>query len=238
MLTWFSAFTLGLAGSLHCLGMCGPIALALPRNPNAGPLQFWIGRVLYNLGRSATYAGLGGILGLVGQSIHLAGWQRGLSITCGAFMLATAASLWIGRGRLALDSWLMRATAPIQRALVHRLGSGSLRSLFGIGLLNGLLPCGLVYVGLAGAIETGGAITGALYMALFGLGTIPLMFAAALAGPGLYARWRGRFPRLIPVGLVLLGLLFIARGMNLGIPYISPHFSEDPHSPPACCSGH
>lgn len=238
MIYWLSALSLGLAGSLHCLGMCGPIALALPRAPDGGRARYWVGRLLYNAGRALTYAILGAILGLVGHSIHIAGWQQGLSIACGVIILAYVIARTLGRGHSPIDAWLLRITTPVQRGLARRLGGGTPRGLFGIGLLNGLLPCGLVYVALAGAVETGGALTGALYMALFGLGTTPLMFAVALAGPSLYARWRGRFQWIIPAGLVILALLFIARGMNLGIPYISPHFSADPAAPPACCGGH
>lgn len=238
MLTWISALTLGLAGSLHCLGMCGPIALALPRAPEGGRASRWIGRLLYNAGRAVTYAGLGAIFGLVGHSIHLAGWQQGLSIACGMMVLVYVLTQWVGKRRFAFDTWWLRITAPIQRALARRLGGGTPRGLFGIGLLNGLLPCGLVYIALAGAVETGNPANGALYMAIFGVGTTPLMFAVALVGPSLFARWRGRLQWVIPTGLVILSLLFIARGMNLGIPYLSPHFSADPGAPPACCGGH
>ena len=134
----------------------------------------------------------------------------------------------------------MKAVAPVQRSLARRLGLGSSRGLFTIGLLNGLLPCGLVYVALAGAAATGTAAQGALFMFIFGLGTAPLLLAVALAGPGLQTRLRGHFQWLIPTGLVLLAALFILRGLDLGIPYLSPHLpaGTDPAAPPACCSGH
>ncbi len=236
MVIWVSALTLGLAGSLHCLGMCGPIALALPRPATGTRLGFWTGRLLYNLGRATTYAALGALFGGIGRSIYMAGWQQGLSIACGAAILLYLAGRYLGMGRFHADAVLMKGIAPVQRALARRLGGGSSRGLFGIGLLNGLLPCGLVYVALAGAAATGDARHGALYMALFGIGTAPLMFAAGIAGPALYARWRGRFQWVIPAGLAALAVLFILRGLNLGIPYISPRFAADPGDPPACCS--
>jgi sulfite exporter TauE/SafE len=237
MAIWISAFMLGLAGSLHCLGMCGPIALALPRATEETALGFRTGRLLYNLGRTATYAVLGAAFGWLGRSFHLAGWQQGLSIACGAAMLLYLAGRYLARGRFHVDVLLVRAVAPVQRALARRLGVGSRHSLFGIGLLNGLLPCGLVYVALAGATATGNPRYGALYMALFGLGTTPLMIAVGIAGPGLYARWRGRFHWLIPTGLAVLAVLFILRGLSLGIPYISPRLAADPGSTTTCCSG-
>lgn len=232
------ALLLGLSGSVHCVGMCGPIVIALPHAAGSRG-AFVLGRLMYNLGRTATYTALGALFGGLGRSLHLAGFQQALSIACGVLILAYLATRWIGRGRLNLDALLLRAIAPVQRALARRLAPGGSRSLFTIGLLNGLLPCGLVYVALAGAAATGCAQHGALFMALFGLGTTPLLFALALAGPQLHARLRGHFQWIIPAGLLLLAALFILRGLNLGIPYISPHLAPpSPDTPPACCSGH
>ncbi len=98
----------------------------------------------------------------------------------------------------------------------------SFQSLFFIGMLNGLLPCGLVYMAIAGAIGTGGVAEGSLYMILFGLGTIPMLLSISLAGNIMSIAVRKRINKLIPVLVVIVGVLFILRGLSLGIPYLSP----------------
>ena len=91
-----------------------------------------------------------------------------------------------------------------------------------IGLLNGFLPCGLVYVALAGAITTGGWVMGGLYMVTFGLGTLPVMLAVSLAGRLLGTGFRTKLTRLVPIAGTVLAMLFILRGLSLGIPFVSP----------------
>ena len=233
MMESWTALMLGLAGSLHCVGMCGPLALALPRPPGS----LLAGRILYNVGRTITYAAMGAVFGLLGQTLLVAGWQRGLSIAAGVLILAYLLSTWLGRGRWSMESTALRLVAPVQRALGRLLKHTSLGGLFTIGLLNGLLPCGLVYVALAGAAATGTALNGALFMAIFGLGTIPMMLAIALVGPSLYGRFRGRFQRVVPLALGGMALLLILRGLELGIPYVSPNLAAqvEDGAKPACC---
>lgn len=236
MIEFWTAFMLGLAGSLHCVGMCGPIALALPRPP--GPHSSLLaGRMLYNLGRTGTYAILGALFGLLGQTLLVAGWQRALSIAAGVLILAYLVSTQIGRGRWSMESALLRFIAPVQRTLGRLLNHSAPGHLLVIGLLNGLLPCGLVYVALAGAAATGSARGGALFMAIFGLGTAPMMLAISLVGPSLYGRFRGRFQRVIPIVLGVMAVLFILRGLELGIPYVSPNLTAqvEDGAKPACC---
>lgn len=232
-----TALGLGLMGSLHCVGMCGPLALALPRAPSSR-LAFLGGRILYNSGRVVTYAAMGAIFGILGQSLLLAGWQRGLSIAAGLLILAYLAAPWLSRGRWNIEAVALRALAPIQRTLGQRLRQPGHGSLFTVGLLNGLLPCGLVYVALAGAAATGDAIGGARFMALFGIGTIPMMLGVSLAGPSLHGALRGKFQRVVPLALGTLAVLFILRGMELGIPYVSPNLAAqvEDGAAPACCA--
>ena len=235
-----TALMLGLAGSLHCVGMCGPIALALPRADGAAPTTLIGGRLLYNLGRTLTYAAMGSVFGLFGQTLMVAGWQRALSISAGILILLYLLSTWLGRGRWSLESAALRFVAPVQKALGRLLRQSSGGGLLTIGLLNGLLPCGLVYVALAGAAATGSAPGGAAFMAVFGLGTIPMMLAISLLGPSIYGRFRGRFQVVIPVVLGLMAVLFILRGLELGIPYVSPNLTAqvEKNAEPACCGHH
>ena len=236
MIEIWAAAMLGLAGSLHCVGMCGPIALALPRPPGSTQ-SLLAGRLLYNLGRALTYAAMGAVFGLLGQSLLLAGWQRGLSITAGVLILAYVLSTWLGKGRWSLESAALRFIAPVQHTLGRLLKRTSTGGLLAVGLLNGLLPCGLVYVALAGAAATGSAWGGAGFMFIFGLGTLPMMLAISLVGPSLYGRFRGRFQRVIPIALSVMAVLFILRGLELGIPYVSPNLAAqvEDGALPACC---
>lgn len=230
---WWTAFLLGLFGSLHCLGMCGPLALALPAARRQG-FDFVIGRLLYNGGRVLTYGALGILFGLIGQTLVLAGLQQVLSILAGLFILGYL--LLRNRPVFAVKGtgWIAAGVGRLKTSLGGLLKQRSKRALFGIGLLNGLLPCGLVYVALAAAAATGSAAGGLQYMLWFGLGTAPLMLGVSLFGRFLQGGLQRRFQQLIPVALAVMAVLFLLRGMALGIPYISPDLHAGPgHT--GCC---
>ncbi len=223
-----AAFGLGLAGSLHCVGMCGPLVLALPGGHSAKLSQKLLGRISYHLGRSVTYAGMGLFAGVLGKVIQLNGLQQAVSILLGLLLLAT---VFLNSSHV--PTWITtRVTLPLQKSLARLLKRPGSRGLFEIGLMNGLLPCGLVYAALAGASLQEGALWGALYMFIFGLGTAPLLFALSLGGLRLSnPRWRPVLNRVIPGVTCLVAVLLILRGMALGIPYISP----DLGSGGSCC---
>jgi len=201
--------------------MCGPIVLVLPGTAREG-WRFMIGRVLYNVGRSVTYAFMGLIVGMIGRSIALAGYQQWLGIVAGSLMVLSVLLPAVGVRRILPATQYDRVFAALKSRLGRMLGDSSHSSLFTIGLLNGFLPCGLVYMALAGSLAMASAPGGAAYMFLFGVGTLPLMFAASFAGGLITGEVRRKVTKLIPVGVVLLGLLFILRGLSLGIPFISP----------------
>lgn len=221
----WTAFLIGLAGSLHCIGMCGPIAVSLPSG-NTSRVRHVTGRILYNVGRIVTYALLGMGAGLLGQTVHVSGYQQTLSIVLGVLILL-AVILPSRFGAFLTGARLhARLFEPLKRIWMRLFGQNSVKALFIVGLLNGFLPCGLVYVALAGAVSTGGYLTGAAYMAVFGVGTFPVMLAMSMVGRLLGYGFRTRLRRLIPVGAVLLATLFILRGMSLGIPYVSPDIQQ------------
>ena len=220
----WTTFMLGLLGSAHCAGMCGPLALALPATGNARA-TFLAGRVLYNLGRIVTYAALGAVSGLLGRGFVLAGFQRWISLAAGAAILV---SVFVS-SRFALSLPAVTAVGCLKIALGSLLQIRSLDSIFSLGLLNGLLPCGLVYAACAAATATGHVLDGALAMFAFGLGTVPMMLGLSLAGPRLHTLLRFKLQRLVPASLAIVGLLLVLRGLALGIPYLSPV----PGSP--CC---
>jgi len=218
---FITPLTIGLIGSFHCIGMCGPIAVALPLKNQTWATKV-TGVVVYNSGRILTYAALGLIFGLLGRGIQLAGFQRWASILLGILMIVSVLFPYFFRQKIKIGSifsgYAYRLTSNLKQLFKNR----SYSSLVSIGLLNGLLPCGLVYVAIAGAINTNNITSGALFMVLFGLGTVPLLMVVTLVGNVIGIGLRNKMRKVVPYFVVLLGLLFIMRGMSLGIPYVSP----------------
>ena len=221
----WSAFLIGLFGSFHCIGMCGPIALALPIQQD-DRLALVSGRVLYNVGRAITYAFIGLVFGLLGQSLSLAGFQQSISIIAGVLILLMV----LLPSKYSQKLYLLKPAYGFTNFLKKKFGillkRKSIASIFFIGLLNGFLPCGLVYIAVAGALASGGFFEGAAYMFIFGIGTLPIMLAVSLAGNFISLNVRKRVNKLIPAFMIVLACLFILRGMNLGIPYISPQLQQ------------
>ncbi len=217
----FSALVLGLMGSFHCLGMCGPIVLALPLHGNSVGQKIY-GGVLYNLGRTVTYGAMGALFGLVGQGLQLVGFQQVVSVIMGGAMIVSVMFPKIFRNQYSLEQSAFRWVGKLKKTIVEMFSIRSFQSLFFIGLLNGLLPCGLVYIAIAGAIATGSVAMGAGYMVVFGLGTIPLLLLLGVAGNVLGNNIRRRINSLIPILVVVVGIFFVLRGLNLNIPYLSP----------------
>jgi len=212
----WTAFSLGLFGSLHCLGMCGPIAMALPLTSSEKQSVF-NQSVLYNMGRVSSYALLGLVMGLLGWGVLIAGYQKYLSVILGAILVLFAfftVSLENGLLRIAvINNIYMR----VRSALSSMLRVNTNASAFKIGLANGVLPCGMVYIALAGALTVGSTIQGMAYMALFGLGTLPMMLGVMLFSKfnrGFFLRLR----KLIPLVMLIFGIMLIKRGLALEIP--------------------
>lgn len=224
----WTAFLLGFVGSAHCAGMCGPLALALPGGGTRA--TFVVGRLLYNLGRMATYMLMGAFFGLLGHGFALAGLQRWVSLVLGIVILVGVFVSPRFANALPVTRFVSWLKATLGRLFQQR----ALTSLFGVGLLNGLLPCGLVYIACAGATATGNLWSGVDYMIAFGLGTVPMMLAISLIGTKLQFVLRLRLQRLIPASLAILGALLLLRGMALGIPYVSPNLPAQPGAA-SCC---
>lgn len=215
------ALTTGLIGSLHCIGMCGPIAIALPLGNKAWAWRV-TGGLVYNIGRILTYAILGGLFGLLGQGIEMAGLQQWASILLGTIMILSVFFPILFRGKIKFDRILTGYAGKLVNQFRRLFAINSIPSLFIIGFLNGLLPCGLVYVAIAGAINTNDLYHGIIYMIIFGAGTIPVMLAIPLLGNLIGTSIRKKFRYVLATFIVLLGILFILRGLSLGIPYVSP----------------
>jgi sulfite exporter TauE/SafE len=230
----WTGFIVGLFGSLHCIGMCGPIVLALPVIGDS-QLKILAGRILYNLGRIFTYTLMGALFGLFGSRLVLFGLQQDLSIAFGVIILVYVLTPRKIKARVANTFIYRETTNFIKSKFSLMISKKSNSSLFTIGVLNGLLPCGFVYVGIAGAVSTVDWTSGALYMAMFGLGTFPVMLATAMFGKIINVNFKRKVNKLIPVFAVLLALIFILRGLNLGIPYLSPKFQKAVIEQPESC---
>lgn len=217
----FSALLFGLISSLHCIGMCGPIAMMLPvSRDNATKKAIQI--LLYHLGRLTTYASLGFLFGLLGKGLYLAGFQQQISILVGLLMVTMAIIPEKVFANYNFSRPVYRLISNVKTNLGSQFKRKSPDALFTIGLLNGLLPCGLVYAALFGAIAMQNVGFSIMYMLLFGIGTIPLMSAVVYVSNVLSIPFRNKFQKIIPLVTVVIGILFVMRGMGLNIAYISP----------------
>jgi sulfite exporter TauE/SafE len=234
MTIFWTALTLGFLGSFHCVGMCGPIALALPLNRDS-LFSKTSGALLYNFGRAFIYALLGALFGLLGQSFVFAGYQQALSITIGLLIIMMILLPSKITNRFKFTSFLYFYIGKLKQKFSILFKKSGYSSLFFIGALNGLLPCGLVYLGIAGAISTGNCLQGTLFMFLFGLGTLPAMLALALLSSSISVGFKSKINKVVPVFVVFMALLLILRGLNLGIPYISPEMSSTAPICSKCC---
>jgi len=213
-------FIIGIVGSFHCLGMCGPIALAVP--PTSQSKLGQLGdSFLINTGRITTYAIMGIIPGFLGSTINMAGYQEFLSIATGVLLLVFVFIPKKWTNTIPLPGFTLIAKF-VKKHFHKMINSQSKASLFGLGLLNGLLPCGLVYIALAGSLATGSVIGGVFFMLFFGLGTFPMMVSVFYFKNIISGAVRQKINKLIPVGVAVVAVILILRGLALGIPYISP----------------
>lgn len=220
-----AALAIGFFGSFHCIGMCGPIALALPVASKSN-FTFFNGRILYNIGRIISYSLMGALFGLIGLKFKLWGFQQSLSIILGILILVFILIPSKYRNRFLGYKLIQNLINPLKAKIGSLFKRNNPASLLVIGILNGFLPCGFVYIGLAGAMAAGGIINGILFMALFGFGTFPAMFAVSVFGKFIGLNFRSKLSKLTPMFAIMLAAIFILRGLNIGIPYVSPKMSS------------
>lgn len=230
----FAAISIGFLGSFHCIGMCGPIALALPVHRKTH-LQKVIAILTYNLGRIITYSVFGLLFGLIGQSFAFFGFQQKLSVILGIIILLGLIIPKAITSKSQAFSKFYIIFSNLKNKMANQFSKNGIKSFFSIGLLNGMLPCGLVYMAIAGAIATGSITKGALFMAFFGLGTLPFMFSISYTSHVLTLKVRNIIKNTMPVVVGLMAVLLILRGLNLGISYISPKLTEQKTAVNATC---
>ncbi|WP_445955018.1 sulfite exporter TauE/SafE family protein [Yeosuana sp.] len=217
----WSALIFGLLGSFHCIGMCGPIAFMLPVDrQNSFTKVFQI--LMYHFGRLLAYSLIGLLFGLIGKSLYIFGIQQQLSIAIGVLMIVVILIPAKTFNTYNFSKPIYKIISKVKSALGQALKKKTADTFLTIGFLNGFLPCGLVYMAVFASLAIGSALQSSLYMFLFGLGTIPLMTSAIYLGKFLNTHIKQRIQQVIPVFVIGIGILFILRGLGLGIPYISP----------------
>jgi sulfite exporter TauE/SafE len=216
---FYSAFIMGFIGSLHCVGMCGPIAMMLPADTSKR-WKFITGRVLYNSGRILTYGFLGLFVGFIGESTSYFISQKSLSIILGILILVGVFLPKTLQNKISLNPQIFRFTNFIKTSLSALFKKHSFATQFSFGILNGLLPCGLVYAALSGAFLTERITDGMAFMMLFGLGTLPMMLGISLGATWLRKTFALKLPKLIPITYSILAIWLIIRGFNAAYPHI------------------
>jgi uncharacterized protein len=225
----YAAFMMGLLGSLHCLGMCGPIAFALPvRTTNKW--EKLLKYLLYNMGRVLTYSMMGLLIGFAGKGFAMAGLQQILSIGTGLLIICSVLFIHVSVKNKILKNITNGVRGKLKSAFRYYFQKSGMFSLVILGVLNGLLPCGMVYMAMLGALATGSYLSGAIFMAAFGIGTLPLMLSVSLMGNMISEKMKSLFYKSTPIIACIVGTLLIMRGLNLEIPYVSPSHS--------CCHAH
>ncbi len=227
-----AGFSLGVISSLHCVGMCGPLSFALPIQYLSNT-QRLIAILLYQVGRVITYSSLGLVFGLAGRKVYLAGFQQWFSIGMGALILFLLVQYWIFRKRLQ-PNLVNKFYVSIQKLMTKILKIRGTTPFLFLGIANGFLPCAMVYIALAGALVTTEVQRGVLFMAMFGLGTMPAMIAISYFRQFFSLRIRNSFRKIVPIFIFVMAVILILRGMNLGIPFISPVLQSASHTAVIC----
>lgn len=230
---WYVAFTLGLFGSLHCVGMCGPLAIAFCNREGDDMRHRLSSSLGYNLGRTLTYTFLGLIFGLLGSFLFVADIQKALSIFLGGLLVFSfMMSVDIDAKINSLPA-VKRVYDRLRIAISNLYNQTKKYPPFILGMANGLLPCGLVYLALTGALTSGDLVQGMIFMALFGLGTIPMLVSLVMGVNLVSPKFRSRFRKVLPYVTLGFGLFLIYRGVMIDLP-VEMNFWEALKNPIMC----
>lgn len=216
-----AAMIMGMIGSFHCVGMCGPLALSLPLSSNSLWVKF-TGAFVYNAGRIITYALFGLLFGAVGKTASVFGMQQWLSVILGLVIIVFVVMPKKFNNAAQNEGVVAKALQYLRSSIAKLFSKKGFHSLFAIGLLNGLLPCGMVYMAAAAATATGSTGNAMLFMIFFGAGTLPVMWSLAFFGNYIGVAVRQKIRRAYPLMVAVMACLLIIRGLGLDVPYLSP----------------
>jgi len=212
-----AAFLVGFLGSLHCVGMCGGLVTTLAMSQKR---TWWTGLISYQMGRILTYTFLGLLAGMMGMVITQVTWfadvQRGLTLFAGSLMILFGFTLagWLPDPLVKIMSQLSRVVG-LSKWIYAATNSRMPMSWFMVGLFNGLLPCGLVYAGLALSLTSGSIGLSAAMMLAFGLGTVPAMMFVPVVLKSASPKARGWVLKIAAILLILMGAFTMIRGSAL-----------------------
>ncbi len=224
------ALLMGLTGSLHCAGMCGPIIWVMPFHALSG-FKKWLGVGLYHLGRITVYAAMASVLYSF-KSLFQPQWQQYISIGMGLLLIIAGLISFFPSSKFSIKlPW----TGFVRKHLGTFMGSPKVGTLLITGMLNGLLPCGLVYMALSATMVAPDMGHAVVLMYAFGIGTVPMMVALTVIKDRTKFIKLGDIRKFVPVVMIAFGCLFMLRGMNLGIPYISPKVTVEQNAVKAKC---
>lgn len=227
----YSAFIIGFLGSFHCIGMCGPIALSLPLSPHSHVAR-WVGHFIYQSGKISAYVVLGMMIGAMGEGITLLGMQKSYNMLLGLFLFLLGVGSLSGKFNLLF--YLEQKMGYLKNRMGNFIHRNTNTALFSIGFLNGLLPCGLVYIAILGASSFGNLVNSVLYMFFFGLGVMPALVFVSVFGHFAGITLRNRLKKIYPLTSLALGIFLIFRSV-----YVEKHLPFSPfalqnHEIPLC----
>ena len=227
-----TGLSLGLISSAHCIGMCGPFSLALPV-AQLSSAKKTLALFIYNFGRVITYSLMGLVFGLAGRKIYLAGLQQKFSIVLGIVVIILVIQYYVFR-KTNQPSFIKNIYRPVQQWIFKLWGNPAKANYLLLGIANGLLPCAMVYIAIAGALNTTEVSNAVVFMAMFGAGTLPAMILFTYFGSFLKVSARNTIKKAMPYLFTAMAVLLILRGMNLGIPFISPVMEAGPKDAISC----
>lgn len=226
---FYTALILGFLGSLHCVGMCGPLTLMIPTTGD-GRWKFILGRSLYNVGRVLMYGFLGLFVGFFGEQLSFFSSQKTFSIILGAVILLVLLLPQKWQDKLSIYTSMARLASWVKSSLSSLYKKHTYFAQFFFGLVNGLLPCGLVYAALAGAFLSSEIWQGGVYMLLFGVGTLPMMLSLSFGSAWIKKIFGNKISKVIPVTYGIIAIWLILRGFNVNVPslYTAPDVENIP----------
>ncbi len=219
----WSAFILGLLGSLHCAAMCGPLMLGLGnRNYN------WFSFAVHHLGRWLAYAGLAALFYLLVSPLYVFELQQYVALVSGILILLYGLKSYIPP--------VERIFRKLTEYLSNQMSSNTWGRTgnIGLGFLNGLLPCGLSFSAAILSVNTGNLTNAMTYMILFGIGTTPVLLIISSLPSWGRANWVQKVNSWLPRMMILAGFLLIIRSAGLGIPYLSPDYNAEEEKMECC----
>lgn len=209
---FYSAFTLGLLGSLHCFGMCGPLSLLLPANKES----YFFGKLIYNFGRIITYMVLGLIVGFMGTQLGSLIPQKILFFVIGLFLLTYALLPQKAKNKIGVSKPVIKLNNFVKKQFNSLNGKNKVLKNLSFGLINGLLPCGLVYAALSASFLLGTPLKSTLFMGVFGLGTFPMMLSFGAIGSFLVNKVKLKPTTIYTFSFFVLGCFLLYKS------YITP----------------